>query len=341
VDNLDDQIEILQRLDQQRQAAQGLREQALSAVTSREYNPLPPAGSKISQDPRSEWRNPGDYVEQALMLRAVAKMPLKKPSEITAHFQKKTHESLVKNLATIDLSDCTMAAAEVANPDPNTDRPLDHVPIFRSALVLRALAETPGYGLSPAALFCLYRIVQETNEVVPPTWMLGSARAGSRARATAFITLECVHALLALRRALIDSGKAARLIGEAAGRARKLKGWNDPSAIFDLRRWREREEDFRSQALEVSLAALRPYVIIELEARNGTRPEEVLNQFRQKVATQIAQIDKVSELRNAAALRDYDLRLSSWSVDPISLSSRQIASDEAYPVVPGSSTFSV
>jgi nucleoside 2-deoxyribosyltransferase len=248
---LEDQIASVEKLDKLRQRAQVLQQEAIEALTAAAYSPQPRDGSKRARWKkrrrlRENWSRPGDDIEKVEILRALN--TLKPKEKMNKKIWDDTHKAVLKELD-LTYDECK------AGPD---DGALDNVPIFRCSLILRALAETPGRALSPSALFCLYWIVRELNQIAGPAWVSGAARAASKALPTAFITAECAHALLALTGALERTAQAATLLGEEANRQLKF--------ISQFAIWNEQEKAFREEALRVSLGVLKPSLIVELPA---------------------------------------------------------------------------
>jgi nucleoside 2-deoxyribosyltransferase len=247
---LDDQIADIEKLDELRQRARTLRREAIDALTAWPYEPRRRDNSFADNDAatRPGWELPGDDVEKAEVLRALARL---KAHEKAGEDLKKSHDAIIEYLMSIKLKDLGPI-----KPSSRT-KPLDSVPIFRCAMILQALAETPGQAFSDPALYCFYRIVEELNAVAAPDWMSGAARADQKSQATAFVTGECARALLALERALLQTADAAELLGsEAARQARSSRIANK-----EIKKWREEEEAFRKYSLDLSLGIL-PYTIM-------------------------------------------------------------------------------
>jgi adenylate kinase family enzyme len=253
--SLDEQIPDIERLDQARRRAKRLREEAIDALTAHVYQPRPRASrSKPPVSDRDNWSAPIDDVEKAEMLRALTAVEPK--GEEYQAYHRKSKSLLIDYLSRITYEECVA----VGNDDRLT---LDRIPIFRSALVLQALAETPGYALSSAALACLFCIAQELNSIGAPTWIAGSARAGDSAAPTAFVTAECARALLALEYSLLQTAKAAELLGAEIVRREHLS--------IDYAVWHEQEEAFRKEALAASLEVLRPKLIIRYAQKGDSK----------------------------------------------------------------------
>ncbi|HTB04526.1 MAG TPA: ATP-binding protein [Bradyrhizobium sp.] len=248
----DEQIADIEELDELRQQARKLRQEAIAALTASVYRPRPRSGKFNERAAASPgWELPGDDVEKAEVLRALVTLnAMKKGNESVG---KRSHDAILKDLASIKLADLqsTKPLGSAAKP------PLDSVPVFRCAVILQTLAETPGYALSRPALFCLYRIVQELNEVAGPDWTSGGARADKNSQATAFVTGECARGLLALETALLQTANATRLLAAEAARIKLFSNKVDA--------WQKQENKFREYSLKVSLATL-PRSIVPLSA---------------------------------------------------------------------------
>ncbi len=78
----------------------------------------------------------------------------------------------------------------------------DHLPVLRAARTLTALAAAPDSALSATALACYFLIMRELYTGDGPDWLIGGARGGEGLRACAFVTNECIHALLGFERTL-------------------------------------------------------------------------------------------------------------------------------------------
>jgi adenylate kinase family enzyme len=271
--SLDERIVNIDALDDLRRHARTLRQEAIEALTAHPYLPRP-RKSKFEESAaarRQDWDLPGDDVEKAEMLRA---LNLLKPEQEGSEDRRiQSRDALIKDLSSITYKDLV------------DDKALDDVPIFRSALVLQALAETPGCALSRAALTCFYRIVQELNEVAGPAWTSGAARADDDAQPTAFVTGECARALLALETALQQTATAAEMLAREAAREAFAESGCNP--------WKVQEERFRKYSLEISLAAL-PYMIFPRSSPHDRQdsPKRLL----EKIATALVEVPSIDSL---------------------------------------------
>lgn len=278
---LDEQIDDIEKLDALRQRARTLRQEAIEALTASVYLPRPRNLAGLDENDRafltwknqavrSGWELPGDDVEKAEVLRAWS-----------IFGGEKLKEDLDKHCNDLvdDLS--TMADDELSKKKKK--KSLDNVPVFRYAMVLQALAKTPGQAFSKTSLHCYDRIVRELDQTTAPAWVKGAARASERSHATAFVTGECARALLALETVLLQSADAAKLLGKDAARQAQA------SAIksTEVEVWRKREEEFRKYSLKVSLKCL-PFNLIST-ADLTKSPSELLSQL-------VLKMDEISKL---------------------------------------------
>jgi hypothetical protein len=263
--SLDEQIGQIEKLDQARRRAKKLQAEAVEALTAHPYRPRRRDADDAPDETRSGWAPPSDDIEKAELLRALVLLEPRK--ERNKEIWRNSKNAVKDSLEQIKYDDCI----RTGRPE-NPQRAVDRIPIFRCALVLQALAQTPGYALKEAALSCLFCIVQELHEVAGPTWVSGAARAGKDAVATAFVTAECARALLALEGALLQTARAVELLGEEVTRASKL------GSGYDV--WQQQEETFRNAALKASLGEMQAKLLIDLSGENsGLSPQSLIDRI--------------------------------------------------------------
>jgi hypothetical protein len=142
--SIDERIADIEELDQIRGHARALRQQAVEALTAEVYLPRPRkegtprwrAWKAATRRKRKDWREPGDDVEKAMMLRALHTLSAKQPTH--KEFQKQTSDGIRKDLLATKLADCYKT--KITNPG---DSSLDNVPIMRCAMVLQVLGVRP------------------------------------------------------------------------------------------------------------------------------------------------------------------------------------------------------
>lgn len=76
------------------------------------------------------------------------------------------------------------------------------VPVLLAARAMHALVGRADTVFSKATMLCYYRIVRELYTAGGPDWIIGAARAGKGGSASAFITGECIRAILAFENAI-------------------------------------------------------------------------------------------------------------------------------------------
>jgi hypothetical protein len=150
------------------------------------------------------WEEPGDLLEDALLIKALCY---------------RGAEPLSENLIG-PLEATTLEKALGLEPD--------QVPVLRAARALQALVSAPDSAFSAATLFFYYRIIREIYSADSPDWSTGGARAGEGGVATAFVTGECVRAILGFARTLEQTGNFVMEIY----RIKQQKGWAEGNGIM-------------------------------------------------------------------------------------------------------------
>ena len=264
---LDDEIADIEKLDEYRRQARKLRQEAIDVLSAKPYGY------------RQNWEVPGDDVEKAQVLRA-----LKIGTAKNRENQQQSCTDLIEKLSLIDRGD----AAVAADAPPDARQGSDNIPVLRCAYVLQAFSETPGHVLSKAALRCFFRVAQELNEIVHPTWVAGAARGDKDSLATAFVTGECARALLALETALLQTAAAAEILGKVAAQE---------EAIASYGRWGKQEQELQDYALNVSLQAL-PRLIVEVKRDNG-KLHATAQELLDAIAVEMGKIPAASDIADA------------------------------------------
>jgi KaiC/GvpD/RAD55 family RecA-like ATPase len=188
---LDDEFKRLSELDNLRIRARELSDQGMKSLASIENND-PPEGPDATEWEASRW-----MVETALLVRVQNK---REPGE--------AKKPLVEKLNGISLSE------HLFPPDGA------EVPVLLAARAMQAFIDFPGVTLSKTPLLCYYRIVREIYTAAPPEWSVGGARAGLGGEASAYVTSECIRAVLMLARSL---EKTADFFRATAAFHRKIK----------------------------------------------------------------------------------------------------------------------
>ena len=85
------------------------------------------------------------------------------------------------------------------------DENSDPVPVLTAARVLNTLMNRSETVFSRASMICYYRIIRELYTAQSPDWIIGAARGGTGGPASAFVTAECIRAILAFEKSIRDT----------------------------------------------------------------------------------------------------------------------------------------
>src|SRR5215213_4851291 len=100
------------------------------------------------------------------------------------------------------------------------------VPVLMAARIMHALIGRAETVFTRATMICYYRIVRELYVAAHPDWIIGAARANAGGDASAFVTGECIRAILAFENAIIRTvaffRNTQRLLGQHARLRRML-----------------------------------------------------------------------------------------------------------------------
>ena len=196
---------------------------------------------------------PGDDVEKALLLRALSTL---KPKDVD--FEKNwndTKRKLIDDLQALRPAHFVVKGGH------------DNMSIFRAALVLQALAETPRPRPVQGFILMFLSRGTGTKRNCAAAWVSGAARAGNQAASTAFIAAECTRGLLTLKHALQQTATAVELLGQEAKRARLSRG------SFNYGKWLEQEKKFREASIKITLDALEPELAFSFRLNRERRPK--------------------------------------------------------------------
>jgi hypothetical protein len=240
---LEQDIESLQALDDQRQRCRSLLKSAAQAIIVCVGSALPPSkDDSVSDD-----------VGHAMALRSLgliardSTLKLKdaeRDSIVTA--QEKFRDLLLTSTAVTSLYE---------EKDPLSSENLDHIPAFRACLVAQALIEddSPRSALSGASVDCLYRLMTEIYRVDAPKWMAGGVRASRRAPQSAFVTREAVRSILLIHKLLQNTTELLKELSDA-----KTAHSTAECAPAD---WKTLISDLRRTDFKTSLEARWPHLL--------------------------------------------------------------------------------
>src|ERR1051325_11505607 len=171
---LEDDIERLTELDQLRVLAARLRDEGRNAL-SRSF--------ERKRDPHEKWEPADprhDVIEKAVVLKALLAHrinPVKIPPR------------LLQDLESLTLT-------QVMDPEP------DGVPVLRAARAMCGLVAARDSAFSRSVIYLYYSVVKEIHASDAPDWISGGARAVEDSSPNAFVTLQCIRAILGFQNAL-------------------------------------------------------------------------------------------------------------------------------------------
>ena len=175
---LEDEIDTLIALDKHRERARELLEQGMESLAAIDDNgALQHDGEGDSSPTGSGWHRSTGRIEAAMLVRVQNK-----------HGQ--ASQPLMEALRTLELG------KHLLTPDP------DRIPVLLAARAMQALIASSEETFSRSTLLCYYRIIREIYVADSPDWSAGGARAGAGGEATAYVTGECIRAILMLARTL-------------------------------------------------------------------------------------------------------------------------------------------
>jgi SpoVK/Ycf46/Vps4 family AAA+-type ATPase len=184
---LDDSVlDNLRELNVLRNRAKDLRERGRKALTRIPESFTPNDYERVANScdlSNSEWVSGPHPIDVALLVRVLNHRDL---GDYEFEFPSQLSEAL----------------AATVTKSFEQDRSEDQVPILTAARTMHALVRRPQTVFSTATMLCYYRIVRELYLAAFPSWIIGAARAGEGGRVSAFVTGECVRAILAFRDAM-------------------------------------------------------------------------------------------------------------------------------------------
>jgi len=120
------------------------------------------------------------------------------------------------------------------------------IPVLVAARVMQALVRRAETVFSRATLICYYRIVSELYAADNPDWVIGAARAHSGGGdASAFVTSECIRAILSFENAILRTISFFRHTSELATNYNDLEGMLQSARVSQgtghpLSRWADK-----------------------------------------------------------------------------------------------------
>jgi SpoVK/Ycf46/Vps4 family AAA+-type ATPase len=206
--NLTQDLEMLRKLNESRRYAKELRGQAAQALRKIKRKDKPTIKRKNKSAPEvrkfpykakgggidfERWVAADDNVEIALLVKVQSDREIgENESENNNPVNPSpTLKSVLTNLTLKKL----LPQPDLAENNPS-------FPVLLAARAMQALVSRAETVFEPATMYCYYRIIRELYGVAQPNWTVGAARAGIGGTTSAFVTNECVRAILAFERAL-------------------------------------------------------------------------------------------------------------------------------------------
>lgn len=245
---LDEELETLSKLSDQRKRAKELRDDGLRALER--FTSQKGAGD-------GSWRVIGDEIESALVALVQSRdVTTKKPAD-------EPDSAFVKTLMELRLDDLFGTKLEPPAPKANSDEKRDDekVPVMVATRAMQALIASSKHAFSPASLLCYYRIVRELYSADSPDWSTGGAKAGNGGESSAFMTGESVRAISALARTHQQTADFLSSTYKLFQRSEQLRNWDE------LEKWRDVEMERTGLAWYSSTAAQLGELALNLPVR--------------------------------------------------------------------------
>jgi hypothetical protein len=182
-----EEIPWLTELNELRNKAKELREKGYNSLSA--FTPQTGEEARNLTDNMHYWIGSGDAVETALLVKVQSHKKIK-ASKTTASI------GLMERLNSITI--CDLFPAKYGTRDET----VGNVPVLVAARTMQALSQLSNTAFSEATMRCYYRIVRELYLADSPDWIVGGAKAGRGGQASAFVTGECIRAILSFERTI-------------------------------------------------------------------------------------------------------------------------------------------
>ncbi|HXU38263.1 MAG TPA: AAA family ATPase [Blastocatellia bacterium] len=193
VNDLHATLNVLYELNGLRDRAKELREQGrlalkgIQGISSKGEITRTVEENDKDQDFYKTWIASGDRIETALLVKVQNHMDLSENDK--ENDSAEASSGLIQGLIDIEI--------ESLFPNTRSDIGQERVPVLVAARTMQALIRRAKLVFSPAAMVCYYRVVRELYVADGPDWTIGAARAGVGGGTSAFVTGECIRAILA------------------------------------------------------------------------------------------------------------------------------------------------
>jgi hypothetical protein len=243
---LEQDIEALQTLDEQRERCRSLVEGASGAILE-----WVRADAPADND---DWESAEDDVERAMVLRSLNLIKRDSLVSLTESDLDKMRRLAARRRRRL-LATTIESLYKERSASTDSDQ-FDRIPVFRACHVFQALAEDDHQDSGPfsaASLNCLYRMMAEIYRIDGPGWKAGGVRASRDAPQSSFVTREAVRSILLIHKLLINTRHLLLELGES--KEAYTNGECAPTA------WRTHISQLQRRSFEISLRARWPHLL--------------------------------------------------------------------------------
>jgi len=241
MNDLHDALNVLYEMDGLRNRAKELREQGrlalkgIQTISSKGEIVWNVGDNNKEQDFYKTWIASGDKIETAILVKIQNHMDLSEND--IENDSAEASPGLIQELTNIEI--------ESLFPNPRSEAGQETVPVLVAARTMQALIRRAKYVFSSTAMVCYYRVVRELYVADGPDWTIGAARAGIGGGTSAFVTGECIRAILAfegaIRRTIDFFKNTKKLIEKHAFLSAMLEPLDDPGNTgHPLSKWSDK-----------------------------------------------------------------------------------------------------
>lgn len=235
--DLEDHIELLKELDKRRIESGKLRDEGIGDL-QKIFKKKPEIVSNAS--------NPE-------LLKAL----YRKPELLSDDYPEQFRKTFIQDCKQLKLEKITNDPIYITN----------HISIWYAANLLHTLVSIPGGAHLKATFYCYYWIIRELYTADSAEWSIGGARASPGGQVSAYMTSECVNALLALADAHRDTSVYIATISAFLERDRQLselENLEDFKAPL-FKKWIETERDRSERSCYMSLQRYSKHFTLPLD----------------------------------------------------------------------------
>lgn len=166
----------------------------LASVVSREILPREKQPGALDK-----WLGMGNKIEAALLLRVQRDRRLRRQAGKTFPEADAKLAGKIEELTIGDLLPFEDEGSDSGENEFHANAMLDRrIPVLLAANAMQVLTGRSSTALSQQTMYCYYAILHELNLAMRPDWTIGATRAGNGGNVSAFVTGECMHAILSL-----------------------------------------------------------------------------------------------------------------------------------------------